>query len=409
MANSLFDELRACLQWTEADSARLRAVRPRLAPRFAAVADAVYRRLAARPGAAAVLAGGPEQAARIRATLERWLVELFQGPHDEAFFRRHRDVGGAHTQAGLPCYYVLAAMGLMRHELAGLILRVRDADHAATLDALHRVMDLEMALFLESYGEAMTSQIHDTERREMGDRLREAEQLASVGRLAASLAHEIRNPLAGISGAIQVIGQAMAPEDPHREVIEEILKQIRRLDAAVQDLLVYSRPKPPQYDRCRLGAAVLRVVSLLRQEPDVRRVKLTFDGLDAGPEVWLDEAQLQQVVANILLNAAQACTEGQAVEIRIVHDDETASVIIRDTGRGMSPTLAEQAFEPFFTTKAKGTGLGLPICRKIVEAHGGVIHLDSQPGKGTTVTVTFPLRPPAADGCDRAARSEVDE
>jgi signal transduction histidine kinase len=232
-----------------------------------------------------------------------------------------------------------------------------------------------------------------TEERNMAEeKLTRAEHLAEIGQLAASLAHEIKNPLAGISGAIQVIRDAMAPDDPQRGIIREILGQIDRLDAAVRDLLIYSRPRPPALVPCDLSAILMRVVSFMRDAPALRRVRVRCITAPDLPRVAADEGQITQLIINLLDNAAHASEEKGAVELRLESDGAEVSLRVRDRGQGMEPAVRDRVFEPFYTTKARGTGLGLPICRKIVEAHGGRIELDSQPGAGTEVTVRLPAR-----------------
>lgn len=312
------------------------------------------------------------------AWIERWLHGLLRGSAEPAG-STDSTVNGPATLAS-----ALAAGGCLRRRLASL----RFAGKTAASQALERCLTVQLGVLAAN------------SRTAEGGR----EQLASIGQLAASLAHEIKNPLAGIAGAVQIIGQAMRADDPHRAVVDEILKQVHRLDNAVQDLLIYARPKPPKLTLCRFAPAVLATLQLLRQEPAVRKVRVRFEGPPDGPEVWLDEHQLQQVVTNIVLNAAQACEAGGRIDITVGGDDRRARLTVRDSGRGMTPEVAARAFEPFFTTKAKGTGLGLPICRKIVEAHGGSISLQSRLAEGTTVVVEFPLRlrsvaaPPAAIG-----------
>jgi signal transduction histidine kinase len=232
--------------------------------------------------------------------------------------------------------------------------------------------------------------MQETELAQYEQRLSESEHLASIGQLAASLAHEIKNPLAGISGAIQILGAGLGEDHEHKEIITEALHQIDRLDAAVKDLLVYARPKPPMATRQSLNTIVERVLILLREEPSFRDVRLHCEGLEVDRQVIVDEAQMQQVLTNLLLNAAQACEEGGDVTLRIRPLQSKVRIIIEDTGTGMPTEVLARTFEPFFTTKSKGTGLGLPICRRIMEAHSGTIDIQSVIARGTRVTVEIP-------------------
>jgi signal transduction histidine kinase len=137
-------------------------------------------------------------------------------------------------------------------------------------------------------------------------------------------------------------------------------------------------------------ATTQRVLKLIQEAPPLRSVPVKVNAEPQVPPVPVDVRQIEQLVMNLLLNAAHACKNGGAIEVNVSSVDRKVRVDIADTGVGMIPEVRNRAFEPFFTTKAKGTGLGLPICRKIVEAHGGTISLASEPGKGTTVTVELP-------------------
>src|SRR5262249_21997411 len=152
---------------------------------------------------------------------------------------------------------------------------LRLPNQSACLTALHKILDLELAIMNSTYAEDLISRMQAMERAQYEQKLSESEHLATIGRLAASLAHEIKNPLAGISGAMQVIGKESGEGHPHREVIQEVMYQIDRLDAAVRDLLVYARPKPPARTRQDLAELMERALILFRQEPNVRNVAIT--------------------------------------------------------------------------------------------------------------------------------------
>ena len=163
---------------------------------------------------------------------------------------------------------------------------------------------------LESYKDSYSEQIRELERGAMEAKLMRAEHLAEIGQLAASLAHEIKNPLAGISGAIQIIGESLSGDSPYRSVVRDILRQISRLDATVKDLLLYARPSLPQPRVCELAKLIPRVLTLLREEPAIQRVNVEFEGASAGATVYADEGQIEQLLMNLIINAAHATTEG---------------------------------------------------------------------------------------------------
>ena len=285
---------------------------------------------------------------------------------------------------------MLAGVEFLRQELVRVVRRNNLPQPEAKLASLHKLLALDSGLMLESYKEAYSARVRETERNLVQDKLTRAEHLAEIGSLAASIAHEVKNPLAGISGAIQVIRKGLEPDDPRRPIIAEVLGQIDRLDSAVKDLLLYARPNPPRIRQCDLDAIINRMLKLLGTEPDLQPVRVDYQSDRDLPPLPADEAQIEQVLMNLLLNAAQASREGDTISINVAANDSFLRLVLRDNGRGMDEIVRRRMFEPFFTTKARGTGLGLSICRKIVEAHHGRIDIETELGEGTTVTVDLP-------------------
>jgi len=404
MAGLLFDTMAESVGFSAADARRLKAMGPVLAPRLCEVVDEFYGALGADRDARVLLEAEPDRVARLRETLHQWLVELFEGAYGQAYHDRRGRIGRAHVRAGLPQHFMITGMSIVRQGLTRLI-REAGADDSETLDALNRLLDLELGLMLETYREDLATKIRKAERDRMQARLDEAHHMASIGQLAAALAHEIKNPLAGISGAIQVILQSTPPDHPHREVLHEVIGQVDRLDAAVKDALIYSRPKPPRRKRHNVGEVVQRVLNFLREEPAVRDVQVDCEGLTDQVVASLDEAQFQQVISNLLLNAAHASERGGRIRFVVAEAGDKVCLDVIDQGHGMPHDVLVHAFDPFYTTKAKGTGLGLPICRHIVDAHGGAIAINSRQGEGTVVHVELPRNDPAARGGGRAERT----
>lgn len=390
MSDASFDDMKRRIGFTDHDAAALRALGEVIESHFLEITEAFYRWLFADPRAVNVFTGGDEQRARQRHVFGRWLQECFSGVYDEEYYRKRFQIGRTHVRVGLPQEYMLLAVEIVWQEVRRVALQYHPPGFDDMMVAFHKLLTLELAIMLESYKEGYSSQIRQEERSVAEEKLTRSEHLATIGQLAASLAHEIKNPLAGISGAIQVIRDGMKPNDPHRTIIHEILGQIDRLDAAVKDLLIYARPRPPELAPCDLGAIVLRVIRLMRDTPLFQRVRLSVSAEEGLPYVAGDANQLEQLVLNLLVNAVQACQPGKDVSVTLRGVDQMVRMSVKDAGCGMDPVTAVRAFEPFFTTKAKGTGLGLPICRKIVEAHGGKIELQSEVGVGTEVTVDIP-------------------
>ena len=267
-------------------------------------------------------------------------------------------------------------------------LRVRRPDGG------ERVVSLSSAAVRSPLGRSLggiTVITDATQQQQLEQNLIRAERLAAIGELAASLAHEIKNPLAGISGAMAIIKERFAPEDPHREIIDEILHQIKRLDSTVRDLLVYARPTPPDKMPTNLEELIDAVLTVLARERQLQPLQIIKHYPDEPVELHVDPDQMEQVFMNIVLNAAQAMMKPGQLVIRLATEDGWCRVSFQDNGPGMLQEVARRAFEPFFTTKTRGTGLGLSICRKIVETHGGKMELKTALGEGTTITVKLPV------------------
>ncbi len=390
MAQMRFEEIKRFVGFEDADAARLRSLRPDVEPILPAVVECFYRELVNHPTARAVFTGGDAQMARLRKHLRQWLNGLFAGLYDDSYYTSRLGIGGAHVREGLPQHFMLLGMELIWHELERSLRAANVEQVDQKLRSLHKLLTLELVTMLESYKESYAQEIRHTERSAVEEKLTRAAHLAEVGQLAASLAHEIKNPLAGISGAIQILRDDMASDDPHQPVLKEILGQIGRLDATVKDLLQYARPSPPHAKEVSLHDAITRVLAVLREEPALQEVQIKFDGAASRTSITADEAQIEQLLLNLLLNAAHASQPGGTVHLDIEDNSTYVRLIIADTGKGMTPEVRDRAFEPFFTTKAKGTGLGLSICRRITDVHRGRIDLLSEPGRGTTVIVDLP-------------------
>lgn len=224
--------------------------------------------------------------------------------------------------------------------------------------------------------------------RQEEERVRTA-SLAAVGELAAAVAHEVKNPLQGIAGAVDILSQDFKPGDPHREIALEVTRQVRRLDATVRDLLVFARPQVPRKQRVELAPMIERIRSVLREEPDLHGVEIECD-LPPEFTVAADPAMLEQVFLNLILNSAQAMPSGGKVTVEARRRGGESEITVADTGKGIPANIRAEIFKPFFTTKHKGTGLGLAIVRKVIEAHGGRIAVESEEGVGTAIALTLP-------------------
>jgi hypothetical protein len=224
-----------------------------------------------------------------------------------------------------------------------------------------------------------------------------AEHLATLGELAAGLAHEIRNPLAGIAGVIEIIGRDLPETSPARAVVKDVRLEIGRISRTLTDLLETARPRRPQVRRSNLNTTVEHAVMLARQQVLSRPIKIELEKSPDLPEVDHDSDQVHQVLLNLLLNAVQAMEGPGIVRVEIGSRDNFASVAVSDTGRGISAQNLPNIFRPFYTTKGDGTGLGLSLAHRIVEDHHGRVEVSSVVGKGSTFTVLLPFHVPTAE------------
>jgi hypothetical protein len=226
-----------------------------------------------------------------------------------------------------------------------------------------------------------------------------AEHLATIGELAAGLAHEIRNPLAGIAGAIEIITKDFPRDHPDREVLDDLRQEVRRIEKTLNDLLVYARPKPPQFGRADIKETIARTLQLARQQTGARQVNFSIQISPSFPPFLADSEQLHQVLLNLVLNGIQAIEkEGRiTIEANLRSADGpnrpgTVEISVADTGPGIPPEHLERIFRPFYTTKRGGTGLGLSLCRRIMAAHGGTLSAESELKKGSRFIIRIPWR-----------------
>jgi len=228
-----------------------------------------------------------------------------------------------------------------------------------------------------------------TDFKRMQKKVFQAENLAAIGEMAASVAHEIKNPLAGIGGAIQILQESMSPEDPRRSVMQEILGQVDRLDKTVRQLLMLSKPWKPDKQLCNLRNLLDRVTVAAAKQHAFSSVDFQFQG-EEGVVALVDPSLMEQVIWNLLNNSVDAMPQGGQITFRLDERPDATTISVSDTGSGVPPDHQRKLFRPFFTTKTRGTGLGLSICKKIIDAHEGSIEVSSQVGRGTTVTLVLP-------------------
>jgi two-component system sensor kinase FixL len=235
-----------------------------------------------------------------------------------------------------------------------------------------------------------TGILHDlTNRVHMEQQLREQEALAKLGEMAAVIAHEIKNPLAGIRGAIQVFGGRMVQAGANTQILNEIVARIDALDQMMKDLLLFARPPKPKRAAVDLVPLVRTTASLLSADPALRDVDVEIEG--GAPPVSADPDMLRVAFQNLLINGAHAMQGKGTIRVAVHPTDTTCQIAFVDAGPGIPPDVLEKIFTPFFTTKTRGSGLGLPTVKRLIEAHDGQIAVDCPPTGGTTVVIRLPI------------------
>jgi signal transduction histidine kinase len=242
------------------------------------------------------------------------------------------------------------------------------------------------------------------------ERMVRADRFATVGEVATGLAHEIKNPLAGLSGALELLAEDLAADPRHGEVVTEMQHQVRRLTHTMESLLSFARPAPAKLRSTDANACIEKVLFLVRQQFRNGAVELQASLTPDLPPVLADPSQLEQVFLNLCLNACQAMRAHAptgTLTVRSRHGEGSVLVEISDTGPGIPPEIRAQIFKPFFTTKREGNGLGLAISARILAEHGGHIGYRCPPGGGTVFTVTLQQASPAAASAGAGTASEA--
>jgi len=239
-----------------------------------------------------------------------------------------------------------------------------------------------------------------TRLREMEEDLKRADRLAAIGTLAAGMAHEIRNPLASISGSIEILKEEMDGAVQHQQLMEIILREVGRLNSLIADFLLFARPASPGKEIIHLNGIAEEVLKIFAHSPECNPgIRLTTHFQD---EIYMpgDNQQIKQLFWNLVINAAQAMPAGGEMRVELrrrslpsdIEEPPQGEIAISDTGTGIGAEELDKIFNPFFTTKKRGSGLGLSIVHKIVESYGGKITVRSQPNKGTTFTIYLPVQ-----------------
>jgi two-component system sensor histidine kinase HydH len=227
--------------------------------------------------------------------------------------------------------------------------------------------------------------------RDLQEKVRRSERLASLGRLAAGVAHEIRNPLSSIRGFAQFFMQRFKGREKEEEYASVMVKEVDRLNRVITELLDFARPKEPRREPHSLEEILEHTLEVLKPELAKKKAEVEKQVERELPPARVDRDQLSQAFLNLLINSLEAMEEGGKIRVGLKRvGQDSIEVSIGDTGKGIPGEDMEKVFEPFFSTKRKGTGLGLAIVHQIVDGHGGDIQVESREGEGTTFQITLP-------------------
>ncbi|HID28546.1 MAG TPA: two-component sensor histidine kinase [Desulfobacterales bacterium] len=229
------------------------------------------------------------------------------------------------------------------------------------------------------------------ERLLLKEKLSDAQRLASLGEMVAGISHEIRNPLGIISSTAELLKQNLARSDPENQLADVIVQEANRLNSIVTDFLNFARPQAPHLMPCKVDEVIDNNLTFLAAEINKKGYQIHKRFATEIPEIQADAGLLYQAFLNILINAMQAMPEGGAIYIELSARKHILTISFADEGGGIPDETLSNIWEPFFTTKDKGSGLGLPIVKKIIEGHGGIIEIESGRDKGAQVTITLPF------------------
>jgi signal transduction histidine kinase len=350
--------------------------------------DDFYAEIERHPEARKVITGGPAQVERLKRTLLAWIRELFSGQYDSAYVVRRWRVGRKHVEIGLDQVYTNVALSRLRLVLTR---RVHErwtgaaGELQATLGALNALLDLDLA---------QIEGVYQAEYSAREERLLQTERLAAIGQMMTGLAHESGNALARSQVCLEMLAIQVEDRPKALDLVERIQKAQDHLMQLYEEVRGYAAPLTLERQRVSLASVWRQAWGTLELVRKGRDVSLQEEMAGIDLYCCADSFRLQQVFRNILENALAACKD--PVELTIactaayMHGKLALRIAVRDNGPGLNGEQRQRIFDPFFTTKTKGTGLGMAIAKRIVEAHGGVIAVGAGAAPGAEILLTLP-------------------
>jgi two-component system, NtrC family, sensor histidine kinase HydH len=385
----ILEEVAGYIDFSDEDARLLGDLGPLVSARIPPIIDEFYDAIQKSPGASAAITGGVAQIERLKGTLREWLAGVVGGVYDAEYLQRRSRIGRVHVRVGLDQRYMFSAMNLLREGLHRAFHEAMESDagepwpperrrraHAA----INKICDIELAIMLESYRENYVERIRNTER------------LATLGQLAASIGHELRNPLAVVETSVHLLKRQIHGNPKAEKHLGRIGAQVTVCGTIISDLLEMARDREPRREDVDVAALLREAVASL---PGAHGVTLELEIPPDLPRAPVDRGQLRQLLINLAMNAIQA-VEGEpdgGGRVRILVDGQNAHLHLRveDNGPGLSKEAQQRLFEPLFTTRSKGIGLGLALCRRIVDKHGGTITGRNREQGGAAFDVVLPM------------------
>jgi signal transduction histidine kinase len=381
----LYSELRAYVGWEVGDAERLASLKPILEPTFDVIIDDFYEEIARHPNAFRVITGGESQIARLKQTLRDWLGDLFSGPYDEQFVERRFRVGQRHVEIQLDQFYANVALSRIRGRLLEALAQhapESTTERDTAIRSINRILDLDSAIIDVAY------------QREFAAREQRQQRLATLGRVSGGIAHELRNPLNAVKTSVYYLLKAPdASPEKTREHLERIDRQVAISDTVITALSRFARLPVPMLRPVALSDLVEQAIDA---NPIPDNVKLRIERPEQIRYVSGDHDQLVIVLGNLIRNACEAMTDGGDLTISYQEIAPEAkgnagrfALSVTDTGCGIELDVLSRIMEPLFSTKTRGLGLGLALAQAILKRHDAGLSVTSQPGEGTTITMTL--------------------
>lgn len=377
MEHVTFESISDYVGFDAGSSQTLLEFHPDAAPHIQPIIDDFYDAIQRHPEAHQAITGGREQIERLKRTLITWLTSVLVGPHDDAYVAAHARIGRVHVRIALPQQFMFTAMNRIRGHLNRIAIEVYRADldrQKRTIAAVNQILDLELALMLDTY------------RIDLLERMRTHERLATIGQVAGSVGHELRNPLGIMESSLFILrSQLAADQNPKvTKHLARIAEQVRMSSNTITQLLDLARDRPPKRTWRELYAVASQAIENFNLPPG-SSIQLGFDN---DLKVLADPDQLRQILLNLFQNAVQARSD-VTIQVSARSVPGGVEIDVVDDGPGIPDDLRARVFDALFTTHAKGTGLGLSLCRSIMLAHKGEIRLQPTP-TGAHLRLWFP-------------------